>query len=161
MPQPLIAAQDVLKDERRTYPTLLLIGSLSDSGLSERICRSLSQAHIPAWALYPDDEEALNTGESSLDHTVYYDRLALLCTDAGLENPLASRFFSELVRSAKQGRQANLIALGAVKRSISVRTVLCKELRESLTIDIRGWEDAFTLESAVAHLVRELSAPVF
>ena len=158
---PLISAQDVLKEQRRTFPTLLLIGSLSDSGLSEQLCRSLSQAHIPAWALYPDDEDALNTGQSSLDHTVYYDRLALLCTDAGLDNPLTSRFFSELVRSAKQGRHANLIALGAGEVFYQRQDRLCDGLRDSLTIDIRGWEDSGTIESAVAHLVRELSAPVF
>ena len=159
--EPLISAQDVLTEQRRTFPTLLLIGSLADSELSEQLCQSLSQAHIPAWALYPDDEEALNTGEASLDHTVYYDRLALLCTDAGLENPLTSRFFSELVRSAKQGRQANLIALGAGEAFYQRQDRLCNGLREGLTIDMRGWEDARTLESAVAYLVRELSAPVF
>ncbi len=159
--EPLITAQDILTKQPRTFPTLLLIGSLSDSELSERLCRNLSQAHIPAWALYPDDENALNTGESSLDHTVYYDRLALLCTDAGLENPLTSRFFSELVRSAKQGGQASLIALGAGEAFYQRQDRLANGLRESLTIDMRGWEDAGTLESAVAHLVRELSAPVF
>ena len=161
VPEPLIAAQDVLKDERRTYPTLLLIGSMDDSRLAQKLCEILSQTHIPTWALYPDDENALNTGESSLDHTVYYDRLALLCTDAGLENPLTSRFFSELVRSAKQGGQADLIALGAGEAFYQRQDRLCNGLRESLTIDMRGWEDARILEGAVAHLVRELSAPVF
>ena len=159
--EPLIAAQDVLTSERRTYPTLLLIGSMTDSGLAERLCEILSLSHIPAWALYPDDENALNTGETSLDHIVYYDRLALLCTDAALENPLTSRYFSELVRSAKQGGSADLIALGAGELFYQRKDRLCNALREGMALDLQGWEDATVLQPLVERLVRELSAPVF
>ena len=159
--EPLIAAQDILTERRRTFPSLLLVGSLADADLSERLCRGLSQAHIPAWALYPDDEEALNSGETSLDHTVYYDRLALLCTDTGLENPLTSRFFSELVRSARKGGRDDLIALAAGEAFYQRQDRLCNALRERLTIDMRGWEDASALETTLAPLVRELSAPEF
>ena len=159
--EPLIAAQDVLKSERRTYPTLLLIGSMADSQLAEQLCEILSHAHIPAWALYPDDEDALNTGEASLDHTVYYDRLALLCTDAALENPLTSRYFAELVRSAKQGGSKDLIALGAGKVFYQRQDRLCNSLREGMALNLQGWEDTLALEQLVEQLVRELSAPVF
>ena len=159
--EPLIAAQDVLTGERRTYPTVLLIGSMGDSELAERLCQELSQAHIPAWALYPDDENALSTGESSLDHTVYYDRLALLCTDAGLENPLASRYFAELARSVKQGATDSLIALGAGEVFYQRQDRLCNGLRDGIVIDLRGWDDAGDWERALGSLVSELSTPVF
>ena len=159
--EPLIAAQDVLTSERRTYPTLLLIGSMDDSRLAEQLCELLSLAHIPAWALYPDDENALNTGEASLDHIVYYDRLALLCTDAALENPLTSRYFSELVRSAKQGGSGDLIALGAGELFYQRKDRLCNALREGMALDLQGWEDASGLQHLAEQLVRELSAPVF
>ena len=159
--EPLIAAQDVLTSERRTYPTLLLIGSMADSRLAERLCEILSQAYVPAWALYPDDEDALNTGEASLDHIVYYDRLALLCTDAALENPLASRYFAELVRAAKQGGTGDLIALGAGELFYQRNDRLCNSLRDGMALDLRGWEDASHLQQLVEHLVRELTAPAF
>ena len=159
--EPLIAAQDVLTSERRTYPTVLVIGSMEDSHLANRLCEELSRAHIPAWSLYPDDEDALNTGEVSLDHVVYYDRLALLCTDAALENPLTSRYFAELVRSAKQGGSDELIALVLGELFFSRQDRLCKELRDGNAVDLRGMDEQSTPEDAFASLTRELSAPVF
>ncbi len=153
---PLIAAQDVLTSERRTYPTLLLIGSKDDSGLAEGLCQAMSEAHIPTWALYPDDEDSLNTGESSLDHIVYYDRLALLCTDAALENPLTSRYFAELVRTASQGAAAPLVALAFGELFYERQDRLCNSLRKGETMDFR---DGY--QSALDTMVRELSAPVF
>ena len=158
---PLIAAQDVLTSERRTFPSVLIVASLDDAELAQRLRGSLVSEQIPAWVLNADDEDALNTGEASLDHAVYYDRLVLLCTDGGLENPLTSRFFSELARSAKQGGQAGLIALGAGEVFYQRQDRLCAGLRDGITIDMRGWRDVSVLEGAMAHLVRELSAPVF
>ncbi len=153
--EPLIAAQDVLTAEGRTYPTVLLISSMADSEMAERLCQKLSEAHIPAWALYPDDEDALNSGEASLDHTVYYDRLALLCTDAALENPLASRYFAELVRAGSQPSAAPLMALGFGELFYQRQDRLCTRLRNGDTLDFRGGEDP-----ALESLVRELTAPV-
>ncbi len=154
--EPLIAAQDVLRAERRTYPTVLLLGSMADSGLAERLSEDLSEALIPTWALYPDDENALNTGESSLDHIVYYDRLALICTDAALENPLTSRYFAELVRTTAQGAAAPLVALGFGELFYERQDRLCNSLRQGETMDFR--ED---YGLALGSLVRDLSAPVF
>ena len=159
--EPLIAAQDVLTAERRTYPTVLVIGSLADSVLAERLREELSQAHIPAWALYPDDEEALNNGEVSLDHIVYYDRLALLCTDAALENPLTSRYFAELVRSPRQESGDELVALAAGDLFFSRQDRLCKGLRDRNAVDLREMDDPSSTDRTLASLVHELTAPVF
>ena len=161
VPEPLITVQDVLTGERRTYPTVLVVGSMADSELAERLCQDLSLTHIPTWALYPDDEEALNTGEASLDHTVYYDRLALLCTNAALENPLTSRYFAELVRNSGQGASNKLIALGAGELFYQRQNRLCSGLRDGIVIDMRGCGEAEEWDRALAPLVRELSAPAF
>lgn len=154
--EPLIAAQDVLTSERRSYPTVLLIGSMAESELAERLCQDLSRAHIPAWALYADDEDALNAGAESLDHVVYYDRLALLCTDASLENPLTSRYFAELVRTARQGSASPLISLAFGDLFFERKDRLCNNLRKGESMDFR---DGYG--SALDTLVRELSAPIF
>ena len=153
---PLITAQDVLTAERRTYPTVLLIGSMADSELAERLCQDLSEAHMPSWALFADDEQALNSGEASLDYAINYDRLALLCTDAALENPLSSRYFADLVRTAGQGAKAPLMALGFGELLYERQDRLCNSLRKGEIMDFR---DGY--ESALGSLVRELSAPVF
>ncbi len=160
--EPLIAAQDAMTGERRTFPTALLIGSMADSELAERLRRGLAEAQIPAWILNADDEDALNSGEVSLDHTVYYDRLALLCTGPALENPLTSRYFAELVRSAGQGAAAPLIALGADELFYQRQDRLCNSLRNGETLDFRGCcDDPDAWERALESLVRLLSAPVF
>ena len=158
---PLIAAQDVLVSERRTFPTVLIVATLTDSGLSERLRAALGDAQIPAWVLNADDEEALNTGEASLDHTVFYDRLALLCTDPALENPLTSRYFAELNRSSSRGAGEDLIALGAGEVFYQRQDRLCNRLREGIVVDFRGCDEATNLERAMDSLVRLLSAPVF
>ena len=154
--EPLVAAQEVMKSERRTFPTTLLVGAMSDNELAERLRRALQSAQIPAWILYADDEDALNTGEASLDHTVYYDRLALVCTDGALENPLASRYFAELVRAGKQPNSAPLIALGFGELFYERKDRLCNQLRNGDCLDFRTGEDL-----ATESLVRQLSAPVF
>ena len=159
--EPLIASQDVLTSERRTFPSVLIVASLDDSELAERVRTGLTSAQVPAWILNADDEDALNTGEASLDHTVYYDRLALLCTDAGLENPLTSRYFAELARSVKQGATDPLIALGAGEVFYQRKDRLCNGLREGMSVDLRGWDDTSILDQALEYLVRELTAPVF
>ena len=154
--EPLVAAQEVMKSERRTFPTTLLVGAMADSELAERLRRTLQSARIPSWILYADDEDALNTGEASLDHTVYFDRLALVCTDGALENPLAGRYFAELVRAGKQPNSAPLIALGFGELFYGRKDRLCNQLRNGVCLDFRTGE-ALATES----LVRKLSAPVF
>ena len=154
--EPLVAAQDVMRGERRTFPTTLLVGAMSDDELAQRLRQSLQAASIPAWVLFADDEDSLNTGEASLDHTVFYDRIALLCTDGALENPLTARYFAELVRAAGLPGSAPLLALGLGELFYQRSDRLCNALRKGECFDFRDGED-----SALESLVRELSAPVF
>ena len=154
--EPLIAAQDVMKSERRTFPATLLVAAMADNELAERLRSGLYAAQIPAWILYPDDEDALNSGEASLDHTLYYDRLALLCTDGALENPLTSRYFAELVRAGKQPNAAPMIALGLGELFYQRQDRLCNQLRNGDCLDFRSSE-----ETGLESLARELSAPGF
>ena len=154
--EPLIAAQEVMRAERRTFPTTLLVASMPDRELAERLRQSLRNSQIPAWILYPDDEDALNTGESSLDYTVFFDRLALVCTDSALENPLTSRYFAELARAEKQSNSAPLTALACGDLVFQRQDRLCRQLRDGKCLDFRDGEEA-----ALETLVRQLSAPVF
>ena len=157
--EPLMAAQDAMTSERRAFPTVLLIGSLADTGLTERLRHALANEKIPSWALYADDEDALNSGEASLDHVVYYDRLALLCTDAALENPFTSRYFAELMRSTGHGAATPLAALAFGGLFYERQDRLCSGLRKGDALDFRGWDNAGDWERAVEALVRLLAAP--
>ena len=154
--EPLVAAQEVMKAERRTFPTTLLVGAMADNELAERLRFTLQASQIPAWILFADDEDALNSGDASLDHTVYYDRLALVCTDGALENPLAARYFAELVRAGKQPNSAPLIALAFGELFYQRKDRLCNQLRNGDCLDFRPGEDL-----AIESLVRQLSAPTF
>ena len=153
---PLIAAQDAMKAETRAFPTVLLVGAMADREPAERLRDGLREAHIPAWILYADDEDALNSGAASLDHTVYYDRLTLLCTDAALESPLTSRYFAELARAGNQPAAAPLLALGAGELFYQRQDRLCRGLRDGDALDFRGGT-----ADGLAALVRRLSAPAF
>ncbi len=153
--EPLIAAQESMTCERRAFPTVLLIASMADYALAERLRLGLMEERIPAWVLYPDDEDSLNSGEASLDHTVYYDRLALLCTDSALENPLTSRYFAELVRAGGQAPAAPLTALAFGDLFYQRQDRLCRRLRSGDEADFRSDEPA-----AMKLLVKELTASV-
>ena len=153
--EPLIAAQDVMKGERRTFPTTLLVAAMSDRELADRVRASLRDAQIPSWILFSDDEDALSAGEASLDNTVYYDRVAMLCTDSALENPLTSRYFADLVRMRKRPNSAPLLALAYGELFFRRQDRLCRHLRDSEYLDFREGD-----ESALGLLARQLSAPV-
>ena len=142
--------------QRRSFPSVLLIASLADSELADRLRRGLREAQLPAWVLYADDEDALNSGEASLDYTALYDRLALLCTDSALENPLTSRYFAELVRAGSQPSAAPLAALAFGELFYQRQDRLCKRLRSGDAFDFRNGDDA-----ALESFISELSAPVF
>ena len=159
--EPLMAAQDVMTGERRAFPTVLLIGSLEDAELADILRQALASRDIPSWALYADDEDALHSGEASLDHVVYYDRLALLCTNAALENPLTSRYFAELVRSTGRGKATQLTSLAFGGLFYERQDRLCNGLRKGDALDFREWDSSEGRERAVESLVRLLSAPDF
>ncbi len=159
--EPLVAAQEAMTNERRTYPTVLIVTCKGDAELAKQLREALRGEMIPTWILKADDEDALNSGDSSLDFVVHFDRLALLCTDAALENPLASRYFAELVRSSGRGTGSPLAALGFGESFYERQDRLCNGLRQGDALDFRGWSDAGERERAVAALVRLLTAPEF
>ena len=100
MAAPLIAAQDALKGVRRAYPSILIIGSAGDSEFAERLRSGLAASQIPSWAIAADDEAAVQSGDILLDHTIYYDRLVLLCTAQSLESPQAQPVLGSIGRPA-------------------------------------------------------------
>ena len=154
--EPLIAAQDAMRGESRTFPTVLIVASMDDAELADRLRHGLAGVQIPAWALYADDENALHSGEASLDHTIYFDRLLLLCTDAALENPLASRYFAELARAGNLPASTPPLALGFGDLFYERQDRLCSNLRKGEVLDFRE-----SYDFALSQLARDLSAPVF
>ena len=154
--EPLIDAQAAMTGQRRAFPSVLLVASMGDSELAERLQIGLRDAQLPAWVLYADDEEALNSGEASLDYTMLYDRLALVCTDAALENPLTGRYFAELVRAGSQPNAAPMVALAFGELFYERQDRLCNRLRRGDTIDFRNGQD-----TALESYISLLSSPSF
>ena len=154
---PLISAQDPVRSANRTYPTTLLVGSIDDGRLASKISEGLALAKIPNWRLSADDEAALQSGEATLDQTIYYDRLVLLGTTCSLENPLTSRYFVELVRGNGRNSGSSLITLGADDTLYQRDDRLCSSLKEGRVLDFRGWSDETAFNAALSSLVLSLS----
>ena len=155
---PMIAAQNAVSEADRAYRTVLVVCSKDDTNLARRLVEGLALAKISSWTLAADDEEALQSGEETLDQTVYYDRLVLLCTAGSLDNPLTSRYFAELVRSNERVSGNSLITVGADETLYGRDDRLCSNLKQVQVQDFRGWADDKAYQVALAALVRVLTS---
>ena len=155
---PLIEAQDPLTGVDRGFPSVLTIGSLGDETLAGRLRDSLRAAQIPCWSIAADDEPGLQSGETILAHTVYFDRLVLLCTASSLESPQTRRYISELASGKGPGR--NIISLAADTLFDHSQDELCVQLKQGTVVDFRGWEADGVFEKAMASLIDILSGSV-
>ena len=154
---PLVAAQDVLNGVKRAYPTVLIIGSAGDSELAGRLRSGLAAAQIPCWAIAADDEKAMQSGDIALDHTIYYDRLVLLCSVESLESPQASQYLAQLAGSQRSEFDRNIITLAADSLFYDREDRLCNTLKQGLVLDFRSWQDVKIYGEALTSLVMVLS----
>ena len=157
VPGPLIAAQDAVANAPRAYPTVLLVCSKDDESLAARLINGLAGSEIRSWSLAADDEAALQSGELTLDQSVYYDCLLLLCTAESLANPLTSRYFAELARGNGRNSTRSIISLGADETFYQREDRLCSTLRKGQVSDFRGWKEPAVYDSALAALIRSLA----
>ena len=156
---PLMEAQDSLMGVSRDFPSVLTIGSMEDGSLAGRLRDSLRAAQIPCWSISADDESGLQTGKTILAHTVYFDRLVLLCTESSLQSPQARRYMSELAGGKGPEFQSNITSLAADALFDARDDELCGLLKQGTVIDFRGWEENGVFETAVASLIDILSSP--
>ena len=154
---PLIAAQELVSGANRGFPSVLTIGSKGDDKLAGRLRDSLREAQIPCWSIEADDELRLQSGEIILDHTVYFDRLVLLCTEPSLQSPQTRRYMSELAGDKGPESRLNIITLAADALFDKNHDDLCALLKQSSVVDFRGWEEGKVFEAAVASLINVLS----
>lgn len=154
--EPLLAAQEVMRGVNRTYPTTLIIGSISDGELAGRLRSGLAESHIPAWVLAADDEAAVQSGHILFEHTPHYDQLVLLCTAQSLESPQTSTYLAQLAGGQRASGQA-LATVAADDVFYQRDDRLCSLLREGRVLDFRGWEKASAFEASLASLALHLS----
>jgi hypothetical protein len=154
---PIVAAQASLRGQARIYPSVFIVGSTGDSELAGQLRTGLRSRQIPCWNIAADDEVASNSGVVVLAHSVYYDRLVLLCTGRSLENSQTSQYFSELAGSQRSGSQQTITVLATDGIFYQRNDRLCTILKEGPVLDFRGWEDAEVYQQALASLVQTLS----
>ena len=156
---PLIAAQDAIRAAGRTYNRVLLLGSEGDGEFAAKVRASLADAQVPSWVIAADDEASLQSGETTLDQAVYYDRLVLICTAESLQNPHTSRYFGSLMNGSGFASEQALISVAADDIFYQREDRLCSGLRAGVVVDFRGWEDETRYKEAMSSLVAEISGP--
>ena len=154
---PLIDAQVKIADVDRIFPTVLIIGSVGDGELAGRIRDCLLAAQIPCWCIEADDETRLQSHEIILDHSVFFDCLVLLGTQASLESPQTRRYMSQLAGGKGSNSGNNITTLAASDLFDLIGDELCALLKQSVVVDFRRWEDDRLFEAAGASLVGVLS----
>ena len=158
---PLLAAQDAMKGVTRAYPTVLIVGSAEDRELAGRLQSGLAASQIPSWVIAADDDLAVRSGDILPEHTLYYDRLLLLCTAQSLESSQASQYLAQLVGSRRSESDQTILAVAADSLFYQREDHLCNSLKEGSVLDFRGWEDAKIYEEALTSLVIVLSKKRF
>ncbi|MDA0734770.1 MAG: pentapeptide repeat-containing protein [Chloroflexi bacterium] len=153
---PVIAAQDALRGSRRIYPSVLIVGSKGDAVLADRIRAGLLACQVPSWSISADDEDAQKSGDMILSHSIYYDRLVLLCTAQSLESSQTSQYFFELASSHSSETDQTLAVVAADDVFYDRSDRLCTMLGKGLVLDFRGWEDAQNYKEAFAALAKAL-----
>ena len=154
---PLIEAQDPFNGVKRDFPSVLTIGSMGDEILARRLRDSLRAVQIPCWSIAVDDEPAIRSGETILAHTVYFDRLVLLCTESSLQSSQTRRYMTELAAGKGPESQRNITSLAADTLFDHSQDGLCARLKQGTVVDFRGWEDDGVFETALASLVNVLA----
>ena len=154
---PLLAAQDAMKDANRSFPTVLIVGSMEDGEFAGRLRSGLADAHIPAWFIAADDEAAVLTGGILFEHTPNYDSLVLLCTLQSLESPQTCVYLSQLTGSPSSGATQTTVSLATDDLFYQRDDQLCNALRQGRVLDFRGWEDGSTWDESLASLAGLLS----
>jgi len=103
----------------------------------------------------------MQTGGMILDHSIFYDRLILLCTAQSLESAQASQYFSMLT-AERRAESIQVILVLATDNQLYQRTdQLGDKLKERTLFDFRGWEDPAIYNEALTALVKTLSAVRF
>ena len=154
---PLLAAQDAMRGVARTFPRVLIIGSLEDSALADRLRSGLAASEIPAWFLPADDEAAVLSGGILFEHTPNYDCLVLLCTEKSLESPQTCVYLSQLTGSPTSGSTQTCVSMATDDLFYQRDDQLCSGLRNGRVLDFRGCEESGPWEEALASLVGFLS----
>jgi len=157
----IIGTQASLRGASQDYPSVLIVGSGGDSELSGMIRSGLLSSQIPCWSIAADDEAAQNSGDTILAHSIYYDRLVLLCTAKSLDSSQTSQYFAELAGSQPADSEPTISVLAADDLLYKRDDRLCTTLKEGRVLDFRGWEDDDTYGTALASLVGMLSRRSF
>ncbi|MCH7622107.1 MAG: pentapeptide repeat-containing protein, partial [Chloroflexi bacterium] len=95
VPESLIGVQTQLAAAEDRSCRTLLIASIKDSGLSERLMADLWRVGLPTWQLMVDDEEELlGDGELTQEQRLtLFDNRVLLCSEDSLASPRGWRIF--------------------------------------------------------------------
>ena len=153
-------------DSPQTFPFLrtLLVGSVNDDDFIRGLEADLKAAGHLCWRLAVDDEAvfAEDENESLLNRFIYYDQLALICSDSSLGSPYGWRSFEQIMRErggdgGSSGRLALPVAVTLDDRIFQSRESLCADIIKGPLIDLRNYGEPDRYQSGLADLIASLS----
>ncbi len=161
VPESLIGVQTQLAAAEDRSCRTLLIASIKDSGLSERLMADLWRVGLPTWQLMVDDEEELlGDGELTQEQRLtLFDNRVLLCSEDSLASPRGWRIF-ELAAQNKGSEVASqpaVIPLNLDNQLLVRNDHLCARLQENAVIDFRGWDAQDTYNKGLKALASRLT----
>ena len=155
--EPFISAQEEIRRTGQTVPKILLVSSVTDTGLVAKIQGDLRESGVLSWTLAADDEEVLRADQGALERVMYYDLLVLVCSTAALENPHTCRVFSHLEPGAPPANRPRLVTVAADELLYTRQDSLCSLLRQTEVVDLRGWANKESYRKGLAHLASAIN----
>ena len=144
VPESLIGVQAQLAAGEDRSCRTLLIASIKDSGLAERLMADLWRVGLPTWQLVVDDEEELlgDGGLTQEQRLTFFDNRVLFCSEDSLASPHGWRMFELAAqnRGLEVASQPAVIPLNLDNQLLVRNDHLCARLQENAVIDFRGWD---------------------
>ena len=154
---PLQALQDAIRASNRTYPSVLVIGSMQDTQLADKLRTGLSSLDIPTWAIAADDEAAIQSGQVILEHTAFYDALLLLATEAAVASPQTSTYHAQLTGGQRSGANQTIVTLATTDSLLQQGAQQTGDEPPNQVLDFRDWQNADSYDDALRNLATLLT----
>lgn len=161
VPPSIIAMQEHLRESTENHSRVLLISSMGDVDLVNRLESDLRSEGIACWRLMIDEENALRSNSifPTNQRFTYCDQMVLVCSENSLDNPFGWRFFEQLAQRPTDLGNTAVVTLAVDDALYSRQDELCENLRKHGVVDFRGSNQIEEYRKGFGEVLAALQCP--
>ena len=158
----IIAMQAQLRESAANHLRVLLISSIGDVDLVNRLESDLRSEGISCWRLMIDEENALRSNGifPTQMRSSYCDQMVLICSEHSLDSPFGWRFFDRLAQKpgAAESGNAAVVTVAVDDALYSRQDQLCENLRRHGIVDFRRSDQIDAYRKGLAEVIAALQS---